>query len=310
MARIRSIHPGLATDETYMSMTMAAKAAWPLLWTECDDNGIFEWKPIVLKARLLPYDNVDFSDLLAEYVRLGCVIKAEIDGRSYGAVRNFCRYQRPKKPNSVHPINDDFRNFVRLTDAISEQVPNQFPTGGENSPQMEDGGCKGNNNIGSDEPPSRAKRSKAKDGACKDDLVQEFESTFWPAYPRRVGKANALKAFKAARKGISLDAIMASLRSYAEARHGKDPEYTKHPSSWLNSKPWADDGIDGVATSANPAFGPGPRGWESVLFVARNNEDWDSKIWGPKPGLPGCLVPAELLKPTDGVGWREWNYRG
>ena len=69
MARIRSVHPGMASDEIYMSMSITAKAAWPLLWTECDDNGIFEWKPIVLKARIFPADAVDFAAILAEWSR-------------------------------------------------------------------------------------------------------------------------------------------------------------------------------------------------------------------------------------------------
>ena len=67
-----------------MSMSFPAKAAWPLLWTECDDHGVFEWKPIVLKARIFPADNVDFSAILVELESLGCVTKFEIDGQLYG----------------------------------------------------------------------------------------------------------------------------------------------------------------------------------------------------------------------------------
>lgn len=133
MARIRSIHPGLATDEAYMSMSMTAKAAWPLLWTECDDQGAFEWKPIVLKARLFPADNVDFEEILKELEQLKCITRYSMNGKDYALVRNFKRFQRPKKPNSVHPIPAELVTSSPL-------VPNQFPTGGGKSPQMEDGG--------------------------------------------------------------------------------------------------------------------------------------------------------------------------
>jgi hypothetical protein len=129
MARIRSVHPGLATDEAYMSMSLAAKAAWPLLWTECDDQGVFEWKPIVLKARIFPADNVDFEGILTEIEKLGCITRYSVEGKSYGLVRNFLRFQRPKKPKAVHPLPDS-----------SPPVPHQFPTGGGNPPQMEDEG--------------------------------------------------------------------------------------------------------------------------------------------------------------------------
>src|SRR5690242_5573027 len=111
MARIRSIHPGLTSDEAYMSMSMAAKAAWPVLWTECDDHGVFEWKPIVLKARIFPADNIDFTIILTEYEALGCVERREIDGRKYGFIRNFCKFQRPKNPSYRFPFPEEMHLF-------------------------------------------------------------------------------------------------------------------------------------------------------------------------------------------------------
>lgn len=140
MARIRSVHPGLATDEIFMSMSAFAKAAWPLLWTECDDQGVFEWKPVVLKARILPADHVEFRDILNEYLELGAVIRFEIAGRCYGAVRNFKRYQNPKKPNSIHPTTPESVIFVGSSRTSSVPVPNQSSTGPVKSPQREEGG--------------------------------------------------------------------------------------------------------------------------------------------------------------------------
>src|ERR1044072_2967872 len=98
-AQIRSIHPGLTSDEAFMSMTMTTKAAWTPLWMHCDDHGIFEWKPIVLKALIFPADNVDFAQVLAELETLGCIRKFGIDGKPYGIIRNFAKYQRPKNPS-------------------------------------------------------------------------------------------------------------------------------------------------------------------------------------------------------------------
>jgi hypothetical protein len=73
------------------------------LWNECDDYGSFEWAPLKLKMRLLPGDNADAGELLAELTEAGSVMRYEVGGKSYGAVRNFCQFQRPKKPNAVHP---------------------------------------------------------------------------------------------------------------------------------------------------------------------------------------------------------------
>jgi len=142
MSRIRSIHPGLFTDEAYMSMSAYAKAAWPALWTECDDHGAFEWKPIVLKARLFPADNIDFTEILDELKRLGSVVEYAAAGKKYGVVRNFGKFQRPKKPSYIHPVPDECLRIAGFASVSSEPVRNQFGTGSGKSPQMEDEGGK------------------------------------------------------------------------------------------------------------------------------------------------------------------------
>jgi len=161
MARIRSVHPGLFTDEAFVALSPLARLLVIGIWTECDDQGAFEWKPVTLKMRLLPADNADVVALLAECEAANVVRRYTVGNREYGVVRNFRKYQRPKKPNSVHPIPDEFRTYVGLSGPSSPpdadeggEVPNQFPTssppGGddgvsfpqssETAQQMEDGG--------------------------------------------------------------------------------------------------------------------------------------------------------------------------
>ncbi|QPA25461.1 hypothetical protein IR196_05030 [Brucella anthropi] len=72
-------------------------------------------------------------------------------------------------------------------------------------------------------------------------LETEFEQQFWPIYPRRVGKGQALKAFRSARKQAELETILAGVRRYAEQRRGENPEYTRHASTWLNGQSWLDE---------------------------------------------------------------------
>lgn len=123
-----------------MSMTAYAKASWALLWTECDDQGVFEWKPVVLKARILPADNVNFDEILQEYLSLGVVMSFTVGGKQYGTIKNFRKYQRPKKPNKVHPNTPESETFACLPDESSEQVGNQTGTAPEKSKQREDEG--------------------------------------------------------------------------------------------------------------------------------------------------------------------------
>lgn len=140
MARIRSIHPGLFTDDAYMSLSFAARELVKGIWCEADDGGVFEWKPLTLKARLMPADSVNMDELLGELVTHRFITQFAQGDKSYGAVRNFRKYQRPKKPTYSHPLPDELRTYVGLTDESSEPVPHQSPTKEEKSPQREEGG--------------------------------------------------------------------------------------------------------------------------------------------------------------------------
>jgi hypothetical protein len=150
MSRIRSIHPGFFTDEDLVSVSMGARVLFLGLGVESDDKGIFEWKPLTIKMRLFPADNVDVAEMLAELSGVGAIRQYDHDGRKYGAIRNFRRFQKPKTPNDIHPATPEILTFVGLvsetkTDGEGPFPPNgeTFPPKGEKSPQMEDGGGRG-----------------------------------------------------------------------------------------------------------------------------------------------------------------------
>jgi hypothetical protein len=118
MARIRSIHPGLWTDDAFAGLSDAASLLYLGLLNEADDNGIFEWKPITLKMRLRPAKNETLADIQALLLELETanMIRPFSEGdRQYGAVRNFAKYQRPKLPNTIHPLPEVLWVYVGLT---------------------------------------------------------------------------------------------------------------------------------------------------------------------------------------------------
>lgn len=127
MARIRSVHPGLFTDESFVQLTPSAQVFWIGLWTEADDRGVFEWKTTTLKMRILPASINPVGPLLAELVELDCIRAFEIGGKSYGAIRNFQKFQRPKKPNQVHPLPPELAEYVGSTATNSEPAKAQEP---------------------------------------------------------------------------------------------------------------------------------------------------------------------------------------
>lgn len=142
MARIRSVHPSLFTDDNFMELSSDAKLMLIGVWTEAFDDGVFAWKPKGIKARILPAENCDAEALLIELVDNGFIKRFEHDGKAFAVIRNFRKFQRPKSPNSSGVLPDELRTFVGLEPVVSEPLPNHFPNDSEIRPQMEDGGDK------------------------------------------------------------------------------------------------------------------------------------------------------------------------
>jgi hypothetical protein len=243
MSRIRSIHPGFFTDERLVATSMAARLLFIGLGVIADDKGIFEWKPLTIKMKVFPGDNIEVAGLLEELKDADAIRAYEIDGRQYGAIRNFRKFQRPKTPNDLYPAPNEIRIYVGLDPIISETNPAdevQFPKNGETFPQkgeksfqMEDGGW------------------RMEDGDILSSLRSDISPSppcegfddFWKAYPRKIGKGQARKAWKAAAKKAPPGEIVAALAVQAKRwqQEGRSPEYIPHPTTWLNGERWADE---------------------------------------------------------------------
>jgi len=134
MARIRSVHPGLWTDEAFVSLSCAARLFLIGLWTECDDDGCFAWKPLQLKMRLAPADNIDPVATLAEIEAIGAVKRFAFDDCAIGVVRNFRRFQKPEKPRPGMSRTDEMRAFAALDTNTHPGSGKPSPTVGGDSP--------------------------------------------------------------------------------------------------------------------------------------------------------------------------------
>ena len=64
---------------------------------------------------------------------------------------------------------------------------------------------------------------------------------FWAAYPRRIAKGAARKAYTKALEETDHETIMWGVKALAMAREGEDPQYCPHASTWLNQERWEDE---------------------------------------------------------------------
>lgn len=97
----------------------------------------------------------------------------------------------------------------------------------------------------------KSKPPKRKKATAKEDYDLEGFNAFWAAYPKKAGKADALKAWNKLKPDIVLQAKMGE----ALTAQKKSPQWTKNngqyipmPSTWLNGKRWEDE----VQTQTQP----------------------------------------------------------
>ncbi len=75
------------------------------------------------------------------------------------------------------------------------------------------------------------------------DRACDAFATFWTAYPRKVNKPGALKAWQNKKLNDSIDIILAGLERWKGSRQWlKDNgQYIPHPATWLNQERWNDE---------------------------------------------------------------------
>lgn len=278
MARIRSIHPGLFTDEAFMTASAHARLLIIGVWTEAWDDGVFEWKPLTLKARLFPVDAVNVADLLAELVMLGFVQQFNA-GKPYGAIRNFQKYQRPKKPNSSGALPNSLHEYVGA-------VTNQFPTGGEKSPQMEDG----EEEVGEEKTEAATAPSSGVVAKVDYDLIEkqcrEAAGLENETSPGLMVVGPILRLVEA---GASMERDILPVLRASKVKGSK-------PSTWTYFLPAIERAMK--PPEAIRSIPPPPVAGAAMVFIELRSEQWDA--W---EAFKGKKIPSKYYPEHEAEGW-------
>ena len=105
MARIRTIKPETFDDPDLCELEPIARWLFIGLWAQADRRGRLEDDPRRIKARVLPFDDVDINALLDVLVSGRFLVRYNVNGENYLWVRNFEKHQRPhpREAESVLP---------------------------------------------------------------------------------------------------------------------------------------------------------------------------------------------------------------
>lgn len=204
MARIRTIKPEFfrnfrlfcAERETGLPLRLAFAG----LWTTCDREGRFRWKPEELKLDCLPHDPIDFDAVLEALSRYGYIEQYESEGRLYGWVPGFVRHQRPNRREALSDIPAPVRTATHVQEHAThvQEHPIAVPARGEVEVEVEVEG-KGREvlpiSLPSEgfsllKPPKRTRKASTR--AANPEYTPEFERV-WTIYPNHNAKREALK---------------------------------------------------------------------------------------------------------------------
>ena len=185
------------------------------LIVSCDDYGRFFGHPGIVKGMMFPlreFTEKQVESALAKLESEGMIHRYVCDGTAYLELTAWMKYQTPRAKGSKYPGPEESSAFY--------------------SPEPADT-CEQTQEDVSEAAPVPA-RPKGE---------ERFER-FWKAYPNKVGKKAAVKAFEKIKVSDELLETMISAleRAKQSARWQRDDgQYIPNPATWLNQGRWEDE---------------------------------------------------------------------
>lgn len=134
MARIRTIKPEFFRHESLyeaeQKFSLPLRIAFAGLWICCDREGRFRWKAKQLKLDILPFDEIDFAEVLSALESINMIIKYENNGEIYGYIPTWKKHQviNIREAKSIIPDPENIETHVH---AHAEQGEEPYKTCGE-----------------------------------------------------------------------------------------------------------------------------------------------------------------------------------
>lgn len=232
MSRIRTIKPEFFRHELLQDLESSHKGKYPMLvfvglWTQSDKQGVFPWKPRILKLDILPFINFDMETTLKILLESGLIRKFEADGKYYGFIPSFTSHQRitGKEATSAekYPTPEKYCEAQENQKGSIRETPEQ--------------------QQGAQERERERERIKGKErNICASNFAK-----FWEAYPKKQSKGDAEKAFNSINPDELLmgKILSAVLRAKTQDDWIKENgKYIPYPATWLRAKGWEDEGVE------------------------------------------------------------------
>lgn len=295
MARIRTIKPDFYTSDDICALSMPARLLYIATWLEADREGRLKWQPRTWRLRYFPADDIDADAVAAELLTANLLVRYG-DGLAY--IPSFLEHQiiNGREAESKLPDPSDLDDPSRVT-TIASRVTTIHPRVTTIAPRVttidhDHAACTDGYSFPFPSFPTDQDhldrtdyKSVSKRKQRESALIDAFDASFWPEYPRKVAKATALKAWTA----LAPDAALIEQMVAAVRRQRQDEGWQKdggayipHAATWIRGRRWEDAGTVPVAA------GPGPtavdRERERTLEVIREGERLLQRHQTPQDG--------------------------
>lgn len=241
MARARNIKPGFFENETLAEIAPVGRLLFAGLWVIADRAGRLEDRPKRIRAQVLPYDDLDVDAMLDELAERGFILRYEGRDKSrYIQIIAFEKHQQPhhKERESTVPAPD--KDGASTGQDPGKHLPRQVqaPTKASRSPSDSRDSRDSRDSQNPPNPPARK---------LADAPPLGFDD-FWQAYPRKVGKATTLKAWRKLNPSqTTADIIIGAIRNQVAQLHFRNAQgddFIPNPATWLNQGRWDDEIVE------------------------------------------------------------------
>lgn len=260
MARIRTIKPDAFTSESLSTVPRGTRWTFAGLWTYFDDDGRGRADPRLIEAALYPVDDdttiQDVIDDLDALEGIGAICRYVVAGRRYVHAPKWGHQKINRPTESRLPPCPKCDESLATHGGLTESVMSTSATSSDSdeyaeSPQVTTDSLSPHGALTEDSPPEKEKEQGKGSGKGTGKRNRDMSANaddvnfdhFWTAYPKRVAKGQARKAWKKAVDKAGVDTLIASAHDYADwhEQQNTDPQFIKNPSTWLNGECWLDE---------------------------------------------------------------------
>jgi len=311
----RIVREGFLDSESVNKLSDAAEVVFHRLLLVVDDAGRTDARPDVLLSKLFPSSAKrrpkDIDQRIQECIDADLVQKYEFRGVSY---LQISRWQRTSKTiyskfpwvDGTYRIEflsketrDGVKDFVStsLSDGVAMGSSTHASAVDGQKSRGSDGGkghiaaTYGDGDVYEDDNTSPSPPSSANGGA--DGSFEEF----WKAYPRKVGKDAARKAWKKRRPALTtcLEAIKRQQASEQWQKNGG--QFIPNPATWISQGRWEDE--PGPAPTTSPKAKIPVIIEPKAIDRSKINEDhFQAYLQTQMPGLHGKVTARTAFEET------------